>query len=138
MSFMPTRLRWLTRERAALAVIGFFTAARGVSYFPPLVNPDRKATHFLEQIISTNVNGVVWVTVGVLALAAIRWRGLLPVAVAWAVGLHAAWGTSFLGGQVLDDLPRAWVSALSYFCIAMLIMLIFGHPRTAEVKIQEE
>lgn len=136
--FHPKRPRWLTREAAALITIGVFTIARGISYFPPLVNPDRKAAHFLESLVATEICGAIWVTIGLLALAAVRWQSIMPPAVAMAVGLHAAWGASFMGGQLLGDLTRAWVSALSYFFIAALIILFFSRSHPEEIKISKE
>ena len=44
----PTGAWWRTIS-GGMWIIGVATLARGVSYLPALVNPDRSAVHFLEN-----------------------------------------------------------------------------------------
>ena len=45
----PTGAWWRTIS-GGMWIIGVATLARGVSYLPALVNPDRSAVHFLENL----------------------------------------------------------------------------------------
>ena len=44
----PSRAWWRTIS-GGMWIIGVITLARGVSYLPLLVDPDRSAAHFLEN-----------------------------------------------------------------------------------------
>ena len=133
-----TRTWWAT-DTAGLVICSLATIARGVSYMPGLVATDRPAAHYLEDIFPPTVWGAVWVAVGLVCLIAVIAPSLTPICVGLTVGIHAAWGTSFMAAQIFDErLGRAWVSALSYYLICALILWAFGRGRATEVHIARE
>src|SRR5699024_12759228 len=81
----PTRAWWRTIS-GGMWIIGVVTLARGVSYLPPLVNSDRSAVHFLENLLLPTAWAWVWLAAGVLALAASGRHRLLPLALGGAGG----------------------------------------------------
>ncbi|WP_018024072.1 hypothetical protein [Corynebacterium ulceribovis] len=103
-----------------LAAVGFATALKGVSYFPPLKEPTRAPSHWLEHFIEMPVIGFAWLAIGLLCFVAIPKRRLRSTAWGLVMVLHAAWMMSFAMNWVLYQ-GRAWVSALSYFTIVALI-----------------
>lgn len=133
-----TRTWWAT-DAAGLLICSIATIARGISYTAPLVDQDRRAAHYLEDIFQPSIWGAVWISIGVLCLIAAAVPRLMPLGVGLTVGIYAAWGTSFMAGQLFDDrLSRAWVSALSYYLICALILWAFGRGRATEVHIARE
>lgn len=125
---------WWASDAAGLLICGVATMARGVSYLPGFVSSDRPPAHYLEGILQPQCWGVIWILVGVLCLVAVAVPRITPMAVGLVVGLHASWGTSFMAGQFFDDrLARAWVSALSYYLICLLVIWAFGRGRSSEI-----
>lgn len=120
---------WFKTDEAGLTILALLTIIRGLSYAPPLINPDRTPAHYLEGWASPTVWAGIWVTAGIFCLAATFIPKLLPVAVGLAVGLHAAWAMSFLMGTILGDTPRAWVSALNYLGVVFLALYAYGRER---------
>ena len=120
---------WFKSDEAGLTILALLTIIRGLSYVPPLINPDRMPAHYLEGWASPTLWAVVWVAAGVFCLAATLIPKLLPAAVGLAVGLHAAWAMSFLMGTILGDTPRAWVSALNYLGVVFLSLYAYGRER---------
>lgn len=130
---------WWGTDAAGLLICSAATIVRGVSYMTGVVDQDRRAAHYLEGIFQPSVWGVVWIGIGIMCLIATVLPSLTSTCVGLAVGIHAAWGTSFMAGQFFDDyLSRAWVSALSYYLICALILWAFGRGRATEVRITEE
>lgn len=133
-----TRTWWAT-DAAGLLICSAATIARGISYMPGFVDQNRRAAHYLESVFQPSVWSVVWISIGLICLIATLSPKLMPTCVGLVVGIHAAWGTSFMAGQFFDErLPRAWVSALSYYLICALILWAFGRGRATEVRIDEE
>lgn len=127
---------WFTSDAAGLVICGIATMARGVSYLPGFVSSDRPPAHYLEGILQPYFWAGIWILVGVLCLVAVAVPQVAPMAVGLVVGLHASWGTSFMAGQFFDDrLGRAWVSALSYYLICLLVVWAFGRGRAVEVRL---
>lgn len=116
--------RWITSDAVGLGIIGLAASLRGISYLPHVVDQSRKAAHFLEEIAPPAVWSWVWISVGLLCLAAIPLRRLMPPAVGAGIGLHFMWATSFIlsGG-------RGWVTAISYGAITLLALWAFGRGR---------
>ncbi|MHB2253379.1 hypothetical protein [Corynebacterium aurimucosum] len=127
--------RWLVSDAAGLLVLGSISIARGISYTPLLVNPERSPTHFMESILNPPSWAVVWLLMGLLCVCAARWHKLVPAAVGAVVGLHSMWALSFIFATVLDDLSRAWVSSLGYIGIAAMTLYAYGRGQTSELKI---
>lgn len=116
--------RWITSDAVGLAIIGMAASLRGISYLPNVVDQSRKAAHFLEGVAPPAVWSWVWIGIGLLCLAAIPLRRLMPPAVGAGIGLHFMWATSFIlsGG-------RGWVTAISYGAITLLALWAFGRGR---------
>lgn len=123
---------WWQSIDAGMWIISLITLARGVSYLPPLVNPDREAAHFLEMLLPPTAWAWVWLTLGTLALVAAHCHRLLPIALGGAVGLHALWALSFIGGTVTGETPRGWVTAIGYTGIVLLA--VWGFSRSDPEK----
>ena len=127
---------WASSNAAGLVVCGAATIARGMSYFSPLVNQERKAAHYLETMLPPVWWGVIWVAFGLVCVVAATSRRFAPQAVGLCVGIHAAWGMSFLAVQLFEpDKSRAWVSSLSYWLICFLIVWGFSRRRPITVEI---
>ena len=62
---------WWGTDAAGLLIVGIATIARGVSYMPGIVNQDRRAAHYLEDVSQPAVWSVVWIAIGLACLAAI-------------------------------------------------------------------
>ena len=124
--------RWLVSDAAGLMILGSISIARGMSYTPLLVNPERRPTHFMESVLNPPSWAVVWLLMGLLCVCAARWHKLVPAAV---VGLHSMWALSFIFATLLGDLPRAWVSSLGYIGIAAMTLYAYGRGQTSELKI---
>lgn len=127
--------RWLVSDAAGLMILGSISIARGMSYTPLLVSPDREPTHFMESVLNPPSWAVVWLLMGALCLCAVKWRGLVPAAVGAMVGLHSMWALSFIFATLLGDLPRAWVSSLGYIGIAAMTLYAYGRGQSNEMKI---
>ena len=121
----PSRAWWRTIS-GGMWIIGVVTLARGVSYLPALVNPERSAVHFLENLLPPTAWAWVWLGAGALALVASVRHRLLPLALGGAVGLHALWALSFFSATFTGDSPRGWVSAISYAGITALAVWGFS------------
>lgn len=127
--------RWLVSDAAGLMILGSISIARGMSYTPLLVNPERRPTHFMESILNPPSWAVVWLLMGMLCICGARWHKLVPAAVGAVVGLHSMWALSFIFATVLDDLSRAWVSSLGYIGIAAMTLYAYGRGQASELKI---
>ncbi len=116
--------RRLLSDEMGLAILGVLGTARGISYFPPLVNPDRSPAHLLEMVAPPPVWGVVWVLAGAGCLAAIAWRRSQPIAVGTMVGMHFLWAFTFVtnGG-------RGWVTSIIYLSVFGLAFWGFARGR---------
>ena len=127
--------RWLVSDAAGLLILGSISIARGVSYTPLLVDPERKPTHFMESVLNPPSWAVVWLIMGALCLFAVKWPRLVPAAVGAVVGLHSMWALSFIFATILGDLPRAWVSSLGYIGIAAMTLYAYGRGQSNEMKL---
>lgn len=116
--------RALTSDEMGLLILGVLGLARGISYFPPMVDPHRPPAHALEHIFNPPVWGALWALAGIGCLVAILWRRPQPLAVGAVVGMHFIWAVSFLAGD-----GRGWVSALSYLCVFALAFWAFARGR---------
>ena len=126
--------RWLVSDAAGLLILGSISIARGMSYTPLLVNPERKPTHFMESVLNPPSWAVVWLLMGALCLCAVKWPRLVPAAVGAVVGLHSMWALSFIFATIFGDLTRAWVSSLGYIGIAAMTLYAYGRGQTSELK----
>lgn len=112
---------WFAGNAGLAVILGSLTFVRGVSYLPLFVNPDRKPAHFLEGVLPMDLNAILWISVGLMAVyPALKQGRILSVYVGIASGLHAAWGASFILNSVFGVAERAWVSAIGYIGIVWL------------------
>ena len=129
--------RWLVSDAAGLMILGSISIARGMSYTPVLVDPDRRPTHFMESVLNPPAWAVVWILMGALCLCAVKWHRLVPAAVGAVVGLHSMWALSFIFATLFDDLSRAWVSSLGYVGIAAMTLYAYGRGQASQVEITD-
>lgn len=129
--------RWLVSDAAGLLILGSISIARGVSYVPPLVNPAREPTHYMEMLLSPPAWAVVWILMGALCLCATRVPKLVPPAVGAVVGLHSMWALSFIFATILGDSTRSWVSSLGYIGIAAMTLYAYGRGQARQVTITD-
>lgn len=127
--------RWLVSDAAGLLILGSISIARGVSYVPPLVNPDREPSHYMEMLLSPPAWAVVWILMGLLCLCATRVPKLVPPAVGVVVGLHSMWALSFIFATILGDSTRGWVSSLGYIGIAAMTLYAYARGQSNEMKL---
>ena len=131
----PRWLRLFRDDRTGIAFLGGLSILRGVSYLPGSVDTSRSPAHFFEELAGPPVWAVVWITLGVLCLAATAVGRLVPAAVGGTVGIHAAWALSFLGVWVTGQSARGWVSALGYAGVAFLFLWAFARGKRSEVTL---
>ena len=131
----PRWLRLFRDDRTGIAFLGGLSILRGVSYLPGSVDTSRSPAHFFEELAGPPVWAVVWITLGVLCLAATAVGRLVPAAVGGTVGIHAAWALSFLGVWVTGESARGWVSALGYAGVAFLFLWAFARGKRSEVTL---
>lgn len=131
----PRWLRLFRDDRTGIAFLGGLSILRGVSYLPTHVDTSRAPAHFFEELAGPPVWAVVWITLGVLCLAATAVGRLVPAAVGGTVGIHAAWALSFLGVWVTGESARGWVSALGYAGVAFLFLWAFARGKRSEVTL---
>lgn len=136
-TFKRRAARWLVSDAAGLMILGSISIARGMSYTPLLVDPERKPTHFMESVLNPPSWAVVWLLMGLLCLCAVKRHRLVPAAVGAVVGLHSMWALSFIFATLLGDLPRAWVSSLGYIGIASMTLYAYGRGQTRQVTIAD-
>lgn len=135
--FKARAAHWLVSDAAGLLILGSISIARGMSYTPVLVDPDRRPTHFMESVLNPPAWAVVWILMGALCLCAVKWHRLVPAAVGAVVGLHSMWALSFIFATLFDDLSRAWVSSLGYVGIAAMTLYAYGRGQTRELRITD-
>ena len=132
----PRWLRLFRDDRTGIAFLGGLSILRGVSYLPVSVDTSRSPAHFFEELAGPPVWAVVWITLGVLCLAATRAARLVPAAVGGTVGIHTAWALSFLAAWATGATTRGWVSALGYAGVAFLFLWAFARGKRSEVTLR--
>lgn len=106
-------LRAWQRHSLVLAVAGTVHVLVGASYILATANPSREASLRLAlSWMPLSVWGIVWITVGVLAIVSSRWP---PASETWGytamTGLNAAWA-AFYAGSILLGAPAQGVSGV--------------------------
>lgn len=128
---------WFQSNAAGMTILGSITAVRGLSYTPWLVNPNRDPAHWLEGVLPPTYWAWVWIIAGLVALLSVYCERIMPAALGLVVGLHAAWGLSFIGGTLAGDTPRGWVSGLGYIGIVLIVLWAFSRGKREEIRIRE-
>ena len=140
---MPKR-NWRKSEQAflsdtsgllALTLIAFI---RGFSYLPGQVNVGREPAHALEGLLPPPAWAAVWMTIGLVCIASIARRKLMPIAVAACVLLNVVWLLSFFGIQITGENYRAYVTSINYFAAAFFIAWGFGRGKKNVITISKE
>ena len=120
--------RFVNRIRAfglsdgvALLVLGLGIFARGVSYIP---DGGRSVSHPAEAALPMSAWAGAWIGVGLACIVTAWWSESPAAAVALGVGvgLNLLWAGSFIAVSLTGDMPRGWVSAVSYLSISVLVM----------------
>ncbi|MBM4496322.1 hypothetical protein MWT96_20180 [Prescottella equi] len=114
-------------RRTAAAAIGVSSIVRGSSYLSPQL-PDSSVAQlaFVDETIPLTWYAVGWIATGSIALFAAAWPHprILGAAFGAGIGFNMLWALSFMASQVFLGVPRAYVSATSYFVIATLIFCV--------------
>lgn len=109
-----------------------FFALLDLLYSVSLFNPPAEAKLsptlvFIGHVMPLYAWAGLWAAVGLICLVGAflkrdRW------AFTAAMGLKVLWGGTFLGGWILADLDRGWVSALIWLAMAAWVMIISSWP----------
>lgn len=140
---MPKRI-WEKSEQAFLSdtagllALTFIALTRGFSYLPGQINVDRNPAHALEGLLPPPAWAAVWIVIGLVCIASITFRRLMPVAVAACVLLNIVWLLSFFGIQITGENARAYVSSINYFAAAFFIAWGFGRGKKNVITISKE
>lgn len=119
--------RWVATDACGLVILGVLAIVRGSSYIPPLVDPARPPTHYMEMLLSPPAWAIVWIGVGAGCLVSVWWSPARRWSVGVVVGLHAVWASSFISIAVLGGNSRAWVASLGY--IATVALTLYAYRR---------
>lgn len=130
--------RGFLSDASGLLALGGIALLRGYSYLPMNVNVDRAPAHALEGLLSPPAWAAVWLTIGLMCIASITCRRLVPVAVAVCVLLNVVWLMSFLGIQITGENQRAYVTSINYFAAAFFIAWGFGRGKKHVITISKE
>ncbi|WP_041814860.1 hypothetical protein [Rhodococcus erythropolis] len=112
-------------RRIALAALGISSIVRGSSYVGPRspeFTPAQLA--FLDQVIPLSWYAIGWMATGSIALVALVCRRLQPIGFGFAIGFNFLWALSYSAAWIWLHVPRAYVSAASYFVIAALALCV--------------
>lgn len=123
--------RWATTDGMGLVILGLSCIGRGVSYFPFARGESAGRAHYAEAWLDMTVWAIIWVVVGIFAIAVSgRWSSpAAATATGLTVGLHALWASSLLLSTFSGDMSRGYVSAISYLAIVALSLWAFGRGR---------
>lgn len=140
---MPKRF-WDKAERgflsdtAGLIALVIIAGMRGYSYLPGQVNVDRLPAHALEGLLPPPAWAAVWLTIGLVCIASITCRKMMPIAVSACVLLNIVWLLSFYGIQITGENHRAYVTSINYFAAAFFIAWGFGRGKKNVITISKE
>ncbi|MCH6196891.1 hypothetical protein MHT86_05175 [Corynebacterium mastitidis] len=117
------RSRWV-----GLLILTVGVVLRGVCYLPAVVPADHRVPA-LERVLPLSAWAALWLAAGAFCLACLMLhRGLGP-AVGICVALHFLWGLLYLSAWLLDESPRGYATALTYFMVVALTYWGFGRGR---------
>lgn len=89
--------------------------------------PDQRGLGLATQLLPLTVWGWLWVTAGLLAIAAAfmpqggDWFGFVGLAL-----IVLPWVISYLATWILGDFPRGWVAAAVWAVIAVPVIVVAG------------
>lgn len=124
---MTFRQKWTPTARGwALIIMALSSAIRGLSYLSLDAPPEQLA--FVDMIIPDIGHRVWWLAALWLVVAAgcvgsliaRRWIAALGV----AVSTHLLWATSLVVSTVVLGDARSWASAITYFTVAGLCVVV--------------
>ncbi|OZC55050.1 hypothetical protein CH289_07600 [Rhodococcus sp. RS1C4] len=128
---------WRSRleTRLVLVVVGFMSALRGWSYLGPSPETTPTQLALVDQFVPLPVYSMAWIIVGLVAVLAAFTPRLFAGDAAYSalVGLNGLWALSFFWSWWVDDVSRAWVSALNYVLVALLVYREATRPEPVEV-----
>lgn len=123
-----TRLDWLRSGWMGLVLISASTVIRGLFYLPPVIPPGHQIPA-LEVYLPTVSWALVWIAAGAFGFLCAGFRRGLSFAVGLATALHVAWGCMYTSAWLLGFSERGYITALSYFSLAALI--VWAYSRTS-------
>lgn len=140
---MPKRIRGKSEraflsDTAGLLALTLIALTRGFSYLPMNINVDRAPAHALEGLLPPPAWAAVWLIIGLVCIASIACRRLMPIAVAACVLLNVVWLLSFLGIQITGENYRAYATSINYFAAAFFIAWGFGRGKKNVITISKE
>ncbi|WP_301354970.1 hypothetical protein [Corynebacterium ciconiae] len=112
-------------DSAVMIILGIGMILRGCSYVPVVLGaPPRSGSHPVEFILDIQQIGWAWIVIGLVTsvLAFMHHPRLDALFLGLAVGLHVMWGGSFVFATITGGSPRGWVSSISYFMVAAIVM----------------
>ncbi|SDR76087.1 hypothetical protein [Corynebacterium timonense] len=121
----PAALRvraWLLTDAPALVIVGAGLLLRGVTYLPIYFGGPGAGSHPAELLLPIGWWAAIWITVGALCLVSLAVCRLAPISLGLGVGLHAVWAMSFIADAIIDQSPRAWLPAVGYASVALLVV----------------
>lgn len=125
-------------DTSGLLALTLIALSRGFSYLPGQVNVGRSPAHALEGLLPPPAWAAVWLIIGLVCIVSLRWRSLMPAAVAACVLLNVVWLLSFFGIQITGENYRAYVTSINYFAAAFFIAWGFGRGKKNVITISKE
>lgn len=136
---MPRRVvrrlgRALGRRGAILLSYGTVWSLYGFAQITS-PQPDQRGLNLAVQMLPLDVWGGLWITTGLLALAA----AFMPQGADWFgfVGLVLIvlpWTLAYLVSWLQGDFPRGWVAAAVWAAIAVPVIVVAGWRETPRPK----
>lgn len=126
---------WLRSGWCGAMILGVSVLIRGFFYAPPVV-PDGHRIPALEQWMPVHVWAWVWLIVGVVTIIAAVARRFLPQIIGASTALYTLWAVMYLCSWAFGDSSRGYVTALSYFTIAMLVIWAYWRGQRDEVMVK--
>lgn len=112
--------RWV-----GLLILTVGVLLRGVCYLPTVVPADHRVPA-LEVVFPLTIWAALWLTAGAFCLLCLVLRRWIGPAVGICVALHFLWGLLYLSAWLLDESPRGYATALTYFMVVALTYWGFG------------
>lgn len=112
--------RWM-----GLLILTVGVVLRGVCYLPSVVPTDHRVPA-LESVFPLTIWAGVWLTAGGFCLVCLVLRRWISPAVGICTSLHFLWGLLYLSAWILDESPRGYATAITYFMVVALVYWGFG------------
>lgn len=129
--------RRVGRRGAFLALFGVVYLLLGYSYLVADTPQVRHALRVVINIAPLAVYAWVWCAVGAVAVACGLFSGgHKSVGFTAAVIMPVVWSLVYEAAWLAGDLPRGWVTAATYFAIALAVTAVAGMPEPHDFEIR--